>query len=69
MYAHYHKSYKYSQMMTLVRKLRVHPCRKSLCVQLRLVVSLTIPVPTDSYCTYACVYSHVRCTTRHGVAG
>ena len=30
MYAHYHKSYKDSQTMTLVRKLRVHPCSKSL---------------------------------------
>ena len=30
MYAHYHKSYKYSQTMTLVCKLRVQPCSKSL---------------------------------------
>ena len=30
MYAHHHKSYKDSQTMTLVRKLRVHPCSKSL---------------------------------------
>ena len=51
MYAHYHKSYKYSQTMTLVRKLRVHPCSKSLLeVCENLSVWYDVGLPMGSRC-------------------
>ena len=60
MYAHYHKSYKYSQTMTLVRKLRVHPCSKSLLeVESKECFHLVRSGRNDTDMSVACVYTHI----------